>query len=68
MRQFLVSAVQSALFSAVLAARINVTCWMTCAGDVATKRTGGIFVVEDVSAERPRAKAWEISATGPIYG
>ena len=39
------------------------------AGDVARKEdTGGIFTVEDVAAERPRAAAWEITATGPIFG
>ena len=38
-------------------------------GDVAKKtETGGIFTVEDVDTDSPRAKAWEISATGPIYG
>jgi len=70
MRQFLVSAVQSALFNAVLAARIERGLLDdVLPGDVARKEeTGGIFIVEDVAAERPRAKAWEISATGPIYG
>lgn len=70
MRQFLVSAVQSALFNAVLAARIERGLLDdVLPGDVARKEeTGGIFIVEDVAAERPRARAWEISATGPIYG
>ncbi len=70
MRQFLVSAVQSALFNAVLAARIERGLLDDILpGDVARKEeTGGIFIVEDVDAERPRVKAWEISATGPIYG
>jgi tRNA pseudouridine13 synthase len=30
--------------------------------------SGGSFVVEDVERERPRAAAFEISATGPIFG
>ncbi len=70
MRQFLISAVQSALFNAVLAARIERGLLDdVLAGDVARKETtGGIFVVEDVAAERPRVLGWEISATGPIYG
>jgi tRNA pseudouridine13 synthase len=70
MRQFLVSALQSALFNAVLAARIVRSLLDdVLPGDVARKEdTGGIFIVEDVAAERPRARAWEISATGPIYG
>ena len=70
MRQFLVSAVQSALFNAVLAARIKRGLLDdVLPGDVARKEeTGGIFIVEDADIERPRVKAWEISATGPIYG
>lgn len=70
MRQFLVSAVQSALFNAVLAARIERGLLDdVLPGDVARKEdTGGIFIVEDADVERPRVKAWEISATGPIYG
>ncbi|HOT92004.1 MAG TPA: tRNA pseudouridine(13) synthase TruD [Anaerolineae bacterium] len=70
MRQFLISAVQSALFNALLAARIEQGLLDdVLPGDVARKEdTGGIFIVEDAEAERPRVKAWEISATGPIYG
>jgi tRNA pseudouridine13 synthase len=70
MRQFLVSALQSALFNAVLAARMQRGLMDdVLPGDVARKEdTGGIFIVEDVAAERLRARAWEISATGPIYG
>ncbi len=70
MRQFLISAVQSALFNALLAARIERGLLDdVLPGDVARKETtGGIFIVDDVVAERPRVRAWEISATGPIYG
>ncbi len=70
MRQFLISAVQSALFNTVLAARIERGLLDdVLPGDVARKEeTGGIFIVEDADVERPRAKTWEISATGPIYG
>ncbi len=70
MRQFLVSALQSALFNAVLAARIEHGLLDdVLPGDVARKEeTGGIFIVEDADVERLRVKAWEISATGPIYG
>ena len=53
-----------------------VGCTHTCgildtviAGDVARKEdTGGIFTVEDADVERPRATAFQISPTGPIYG
>jgi tRNA pseudouridine13 synthase len=70
MRQFMVSALQSALFNQVVARRIaSGTLDTVILGDVAKKEdTGGIFTVEDPAAERPRAAAWEISATGPIYG
>jgi tRNA pseudouridine13 synthase len=30
--------------------------------------SGGCFVVEDLAREAPRAAAFEISATGPIFG
>ncbi len=70
MRQFLVSAVQSALFNALLAVRIKRGLLDdVLPGDVARKEdTGGLFIVEDIAAERPRVRRWEISATGPIYG
>jgi tRNA pseudouridine13 synthase len=70
LRGLLISALQSALFNQVVALRIqNGTLDTVIAGDIARKEdTGGIFTVEDVAAERPRATAWEISATGPIYG
>ncbi|MFN2110225.1 MAG: tRNA pseudouridine(13) synthase TruD [Anaerolineae bacterium] len=70
MRQFLISALQSALFNTLLAVRIERGLLDdVLPGDVARKEdTGGIFIVEDVAAERPRVRAWEISATGPIYG
>lgn len=70
MHDFFVSALQSALFNQVVAIRIRAgTLDTVIAGDVARKEdTGGIFVVEDAEVEAPRAAAWEISATGPIYG
>jgi tRNA pseudouridine13 synthase len=70
MRRFFISAVQSALFNEVLAERMRRGAMDgVLLGDIAKKTdTGGIFTVEDVAAERSRVKAWEISATGPIYG
>jgi tRNA pseudouridine13 synthase len=39
------------------------------AGDVAVvHESGGLFRVEDAAREAPRAQAFEISATGPIFG
>jgi tRNA pseudouridine13 synthase len=70
MFNFYISSLQSALFNQVVATRINAgTLDTVITGDIAKKTdTGGIFTVEDAETERPRAAAWEISATGPIYG
>jgi tRNA pseudouridine13 synthase len=70
MHGFFISALQSALFNRVVALRLQQgTLDTVIAGDVVRKEdTGGIFTVEDVAAERPRASNWGISATGPIYG
>jgi tRNA pseudouridine13 synthase len=70
MHRFMVSALQSALFNQVVTQRIVASTLDTVIpGDIARKEdTGGMFTVEDLTAERPRAAAWEISPTGPIYG
>jgi tRNA pseudouridine13 synthase len=70
MRRFMLSALQSALFNQIVARRIETgTLDTVILGDVAKKEdTGGIFTVENPAAEQPRAAAWEISATGPIFG
>jgi tRNA pseudouridine13 synthase len=66
--RFLISALQSAVFNAVLAAR-PLAIGEVEIGDVAVVHaSGGLFVVEDPSREAPRAEAFEISATGPIFG
>ena len=69
-RSLYLSAYQSYLFNRYLARRIeNGTFDAVIAGDVAKKHaTGGLFVVENPSAEAHRATAFEISATGPIFG
>ena len=70
LRELFLSSLQSALFNQVVAHRINDgTVDTVISGDVARKEdTGGVFTVDDVAADRLRADAWEISATGPIYG
>jgi tRNA pseudouridine13 synthase len=66
--RFLVSALQAAVFNAVLDAR-PLALDAIEAGDVAcVEASGGLFVVADVAREAPRAAAFEISATGPIFG
>ncbi len=70
LRRLFVSALQSALFNQYLTARLCAgTMDDLLPGDLAKKLdTGGLFVVEEVEAERPRLQRWEISPTGPIYG
>lgn len=66
--RFLVSALQSEVFNAVLEARIDGIDDVVL-GDVArVEESGGLFWVDDLERERPRAKDFEISATGPIFG
>lgn len=67
-RRFLLSALQSAVFNDVLAERADAI-GVVELGDVAMLHTsGGMFVVEDLEQEAPRAEAFEISPTGPIFG
>ena len=68
MKRLYVSAFQSLIFNAVLAERIDGLDGVML-GDWAQKHdTGGVFRVDDVAAEAPRAERFEISATGPIPG
>jgi len=66
--RFLISALQAAVFNAVLDAR-ELPLPAIESGDVAMRHdSGGSFVVEDVERESARAAAGEVSATGPIVG
>jgi tRNA pseudouridine13 synthase len=66
--RFLLSALQAEVFDRVLAARGD-GFDRVFAGDVAVVHaSGGLFRVEDEAREAPRAEAFEISATGPIFG
>jgi tRNA pseudouridine13 synthase len=66
--RFLISALQSAVFNAVLAERADGFDRLEL-GDVAVVHaSGGLFCVEDLAREQARADAFEISATGPIFG
>jgi tRNA pseudouridine13 synthase len=66
--RFLLSALQAAVFNQVLAERGDAFDRVE-PGDVAlVHASGGLFRVEDAAREAPRAAAFEISATGPIFG
>ncbi len=66
--RFALSALQAEIFNVLLADRADALDRIE-RGDVAVvHRSGGLFVVEDPLREAPRAEAFEISATGPIFG
>jgi len=67
-QRFLLSALQSQVFNLVLAERATPLDTVEL-GDVAqVVASGGLFLVEDLARENERAAAFEISATGPIFG
>ena len=66
--RFLVSALQSEVFNAVLEAREDAHDKVML-GDIArVEESGGLFWVDDVETDLKRAAEFEISATGPIFG
>ena len=66
--RFLLSAFQAEVFNAVLEER-KAPLDAVEVGEVAMLHaSGGSFVVEDLAREAARAAAFEISATGPIFG
>lgn len=66
--RFLLSALQAEVFNAVLAARETPLDALE-RGDVAVLHaSGGLFVVEDPERESARARRFELSPTGPIFG
>lgn len=69
-RKLQMSTVQSALFNDWLATRMdNGGFDRITHGDLVRKEeTGGMFVADDVAEAQDRFNAWEISATGPIFG
>ncbi len=68
LKKLFVNAYQSHLFNRVLAERIGEIDRVRV-GDLAYKHdSGGVFRVEDEAVEAPRAAAFEISPTGPIFG
>jgi tRNA pseudouridine13 synthase len=69
-RRFQFSAWQSAIFNAVLDARVADGTWtVPLDGDLLKKEeTGGLFVCADVPTDRERALLGELCPTGPILG
>ena len=68
LKKLYLSAAQSFLFDQVVARRIEDIDSLK-AGDLAFKHVNGAcFLVEDVAAESERAAAFEISASGPMFG
>jgi tRNA pseudouridine13 synthase len=70
LQRLLWSSVQSAIFNAVLEARVLDGTWtIPLQGDLLKLRSsGGIFSCTDPDADRPRAAAGEVSPTGPMVG
>jgi tRNA pseudouridine13 synthase len=69
-QRLLWSSLQSAVFNAVLEARVADGTWTTpLEGDLLKLRSsGGLFVCSDVQADRARAASGEVSPTGPLVG
>jgi tRNA pseudouridine13 synthase len=66
--RFLVSALQSEVFNAILSERREAFDGVVL-GDLArVEESGGLFWVDDLARESARAADFEISATGPIFG
>jgi tRNA pseudouridine13 synthase len=70
LRRFHFSAVQAAIFNAVLDERVKDGTWnVPIDGDILEKEdTGGRFVCADVQLDRERAARGELCPTGPILG
>ncbi len=68
MRKLYLSAYQAYLFNAILEKRLP-NLGQLWDGDIAVKHSNGApFLVENASVEQPRADAFEISPSGPIFG
>lgn len=69
-RKLYLSAFQSRLFNAALAARLEAgTFAQALLGDVLRKEdTGGLFVCEAPEVDGPRVAAFEVSPAGPLFG
>ena len=70
MQRLLWSSLQSAVFNAVLDARVADGTWTTpLEGDLLKLRSsGGLFLCSNVQTDQERATAGEVSPTGPMIG
>ena len=70
MKRFLIGSLQSLLFNRYVVKRMQRGVYdAVLAGDVVKKHdTGGMFTSEDAATDSVRARAMELSATGPLYG
>jgi tRNA pseudouridine13 synthase len=73
LKKLYLSAYQSSLFDRLLEARLReerpAGFDRVTTGDLAVKHdNGACFLVTDAAAEQPRAEAFEISPTGPMFG
>jgi len=69
MDRLMISALQSELFNAWLAARIADGLYRSAiAGDVLHKRGGGLFDCAEPEVDEARLRAGEVVATGPMFG
>jgi len=70
LRKLFVSTLQSALFNVWLGERIGRGDYLRALeGDIMRKEeTGGLFACTDVAVDQARLDAWEITATGPMFG
>ena len=68
LRKLYLSAYQAFLFNCILEKRLS-NLGKLLDGDIAVKHSNGApFLVENAATEQPRADAFEISASGPIFG
>ncbi len=68
LRKLYLSAYQAYLFNAILEKRLP-NLGQLWSGDIAVKHSNGApFLVENAAIEQPRADAFEISPSGPIFG
>ena len=69
-RKLEMSALQARIFNRCVADRVRTSALgKVFAGDLVKKHeSGGLFVADDAEDAQARANAWEISATGPMFG